>query len=68
MLFGVYRIGCTKIQKTIWMAESKRMVSGKLGEKLVCMPTQRYDVLTRKVGRIFVGTIYVELNGVCARR
>ena len=37
-------------------------------EKLVCMPTQRYDAPSRKVGKIFVGILSVELDGVRARK
>ena len=33
-------------------------------EKIVCIPTQRYDVLSRKFGRRFVGTLSVDLDGV----
>ena len=36
-------------------------------EKLVCMPTQHYDAPSGKVGKRFVGILYVELDGVCAR-
>ena len=32
--------------------------------KLVCIPTQRYYVLSGKVGMRFVGTLSVELDGV----
>ena len=32
--------------------------------KLACMPTKRYDVPSGKVGRIFVGTLSVELDGL----
>ena len=37
---GSTSIGCTKILETKWMAESQRMVSGKLGKKNlhVCIP------------------------------
>ena len=37
-------------------------------EKLVCMPTQRYDAPSGKVGKLFVGILSVELAGVCARK
>ena len=50
------------------MEESQRMVSGKLGGKIVCMPTQQYNVPSVKVGRIFVRTLTLELDGVCARK
>ena len=32
------------------------------------MPTQRYDVLSKNVERIFVGTLSVELNSIGARK
>ena len=32
------------------------------------MPAQRYDVPSRKVGKIFVGILSVELYGVRARK
>ena len=32
------------------------------------MPTQRYDAHSRKFGKIFVGTLFVELEEVCARK
>ena len=31
------------------------------------MMTQRYDIPSGKVGKRFVGILYVELDGVCAR-
>ena len=37
-------------------------------EKLVCMPTQRYDTPSVKVGNIFFGILYVELDGVFSRK
>ena len=37
-------------------------------EKLVCLPTQRYDAPSRKAGKIFVGILSVELDWVCARK
>ena len=37
-------------------------------KKLVCLPTQRYDAPSGKVGKIFVGILSVELDGVCARK
>ena len=37
-------------------------------KKIVCMPTQRYDAPSRKVGKIFVVILSVELDGVRARR
>ena len=36
--------------------------------KLVCMPTQRYDAPSGKVGKIFVGILSVELDGVHASK
>ena len=33
-------------------------------EKLVCLPTQRYNVPSRKFGRKIVTTLSVELNGI----
>ena len=50
------------------MEEFQRMVCGKKGGKLVSMPTQCYDVPSGKVGDIFVGILYVELDWVCARK
>ena len=50
------------------MAESQRMVSDKLGEKIIFMPTQRYDVPSRKFGKIFVVTLSVKLDDVRARK
>ena len=44
------------------MAESKRMVSGKIGEKLVCLPTQSYDAPSGQVGNFFVSILAVELD------
>ena len=35
---------------------------------LVCMPTQRYDVPSGKVGKIFVGILSIELDGFRARK
>ena len=32
------------------------------------MPTERYDAPSGKVGKIFVGILSVELDGVCARK
>ena len=49
------------------MEESQRIVSGKLGEKLVCMLTQRYDTLSSKFRKRFVGILSVELDRDCAR-
>ena len=37
-------------------------------EKLVCMPTQRYDATSRKSGKRFVGILSVDLGGFCARK
>ena len=37
-------------------------------EKLVCIPTQRYDPPSGKVGKIFVGILSVELDGIRARK
>ena len=37
-------------------------------EKLVFMPTQRYDAPSGKFGKIFFGILYVELDGVRARK
>ena len=37
-------------------------------EKLLCMPTQRYNVPSGKFERRFVGILSVELDGVCARK
>ena len=45
------------------MAESQRMVSGKQGGKIVCMPTQCYDIPRR-----FFGIMYVELDGLRSRK
>ena len=37
-------------------------------EKLIYMPTQRYDAPSGKFGKIFVGILSVELDGVRARK
>ena len=37
-------------------------------EKLVCMPTQCYDENSRKVGKIFVGIMSVEIDRVLTRK
>ena len=37
-------------------------------EKLVCLPTQRYDAPSGKVGKRFVGILSVELDKVHARK
>ena len=37
-------------------------------EKLVCLPAQCYDAPSGKVGKIFVGILSVELDGVRARK
>ena len=37
-------------------------------KKLVCMPTQRYDAPSGKVGKIFVGILSVELDRVSAMK
>ena len=37
-------------------------------EKIVCIPTQRYDAPSGKVGKRFVGILSVELDGICARK
>ena len=37
-------------------------------EKLVCMPTQRYDAPSGKVRNIFVGILSIEIDGVCVRK
>ena len=37
-------------------------------EKLVCLPTQRYDAPSGKVGKRFVGILSVELDGVYVRK
>ena len=47
------------------MVESQIIVSGKLGEKLVCLPTQRYDAPSRKFRGKFVATLLVGLDGIC---
>ena len=36
--------------------------------KIVCMPTQCYDALSRKSMKRFVGILYVEFYGVCNRK
>ena len=48
------------------MVDSPRMVSGELGGKLIRIPTQWYDVMYGKFGKIFVGTFYEKLDGVRA--
>ena len=37
-------------------------------EKIIFIPSQRYDAPPRKVGKIFVGILSVELDRVCARK
>ena len=37
-------------------------------EKLVCMPNQRFDAPSGNVGKIFVGILSAELDGVRARK
>ena len=37
-------------------------------KKIVCMPTQRYDIPPGKFGNIFFGILSVELDGVRARK
>ena len=37
-------------------------------EVLVCFLNQRYDAPSRKVGKIFVGILYLELDGVRDRK
>ena len=37
-------------------------------EKLVCMLTQLYDAPSGKAGKILVGILSLELDGVCARK
>ena len=37
-------------------------------KKLVCMPTQRYNTPSRKVGRRFFVILSVEIDGVRARK
>ena len=37
-------------------------------EKLVCLPIQRYDAASRKVGKIFVEILSVELDRVPDRK
>ena len=33
-------------------------------KKLICIPTQRYAVLSGRIGRRFAGTLTVEINGI----
>ena len=65
---GSIRIGCTKILETIWMVESQKMVSGKLGEKIVCLFIQRYIALCGKFGRKFVSNLSVDIDGIRDRK
>ena len=37
-------------------------------EKIICIPMQRYDAPSGKVGKIFVGILSIELDGVRARK
>ena len=37
-------------------------------KKIVCMPTQRYNVPSGKVGKRFFGILSIEIDGVCARK
>ena len=50
------------------MEESRKIVSGNHGEKIVCMLTQRYDTPSGKVRKRFLEILSVELDGVCARK
>ena len=43
------------------------MVSGKRGERLIYMPTQRYDVPSSLIGNRYVGILLVELKGIWNR-
>ena len=48
------------------MAESQRMIIDNIGEKLIFMSTQRYDVTYGNFGRRFFETLSVEFDGVRA--
>ena len=61
-------IGYTKILEHIWMTGLERTVSVRRGGKLVCMPTQKYDVPSVWIGNIFVGIISVELDKIWNRQ
>ena len=50
------------------MEGSQKTVSVKTKEKLICMPIQRYNAPSGKVGKRFVGILYVELHGVLYRK
>ena len=50
------------------MEESRKTVSGKHGGGKKCMPTQRYNALSGKVGKRFVVILSVELDGVCSMK
>ena len=51
------------------MEEQRKTVSGKRGGKqLVCMPTQRYDAPSGKVGKRFLVILSVELDDVRSRK
>ena len=39
-----------------------------VAEKLVCVPTQRYDAPSGKVRKRFVGILSLEIDEVCARK
>ena len=69
MLYGIYqnwvhqnpgyRLDGRIAEDSKWQARWK---------KLVCLPTQRYDAPSGKVGKRFVGIVSVELDGVRARK
>ena len=51
------------------MEELQKTVSGNNGgKKLVCIPTQRYGAPSGKAGKIFVGILSIEPDGVFTRK
>ena len=57
-------IGYTKILECIWMVELKMIVSGRRGEKLVIIPTKRFDVPSGRIGNQFFGILNVEIERI----
>ena len=50
------------------MEESKSIISGNIGGKIECLPTQRYDIPSVNFGEIFFATLSVEIDGIRGRK
>ena len=50
------------------MAELKRMIGGKRGEKLVSITTQSFAVPSSRIGNQFVEILSVDLDVICNRQ